>query len=69
MKNVYKKASLAIVAFGMVSLNSVLVFATPLTADQISTADATANITLVGIAMITLVLLKYGIKIAKGMIS
>lgn len=69
MKTYFGKVGLAVAAFGAVALNSSLVFAEALTAAQISTSDATANITLVGIAMITLVLLKYGIKVAKAMIS
>ena len=44
-------------------------FAEPLSAAQVPTADPIANITLVGLAMIGVVLAKYGIQAAKRMIN
>jgi len=78
MRNVpglLKKGFVSLMALGVVSFNSALVFAAePVTAGkltiaQIPTATAIENITLVGIAMISVVIVKYGIKAAKSMIN
>ena len=80
MRKVYKKSGLVVVlmALGFVLLSAGLAFANShgvvadparLLATNIPTATAIGNITLVGIAMIGVVLAKFGIKAAKSMIN
>ena len=69
----FKKVCVLLMAFGVVVFNSALVFAEAkpgeLIATNIPTDLAIGNITLVGIAMIGVVLVKFGIKAAKSMIN
>jgi len=73
----YNRFVVSLMAFGAVVFSPAWVFAVvttvadpaKLTATNIPTATAISNVTLVGIAMIGVVIAKYGIKAAKSMIS
>jgi len=64
------KTLIQFLTIGLVILaGSSIVSATALTVDQIPTDEVIANITIVGLAMIGVVLAKFGIQAAKRMIG